>query len=175
MRARVHEVEGMSADGFAASLIAGTQSDAMWIGRHNDIFSLSPLAFSRYFHPTRLVLTQCLSRKEILWAADQALRSKAFDVVIIQLQSGPNFNESRRLQIAAEVGQATGLVMIGSHAQSSAAQTRWHCTTLAHQGAAANDHIWRWECTKNKSGRLGTWHVRWKEDGYATGHVDMVS
>lgn len=175
MRGRVHEVQGMAADGFAAALISKTVGTCLWIGRRNDVYSLSPLALSRYFDPSRLVLTECLSRKEILWAADQALRSKGFECVILHLGQGPNLHESRRLQIAAECGRSTGLVIIERNAQSSAAQTRWQCGPVAAWDDAANDHVWSWECTKNKSGPLSAHHVRWKEDGYAAGYVDMVS
>lgn len=176
MRGRIHEVQGTSADGFAAAMIAKAGGSSLWAGRRRDIHSLSPNALLRYFDVSKLTLTECLTRKEILWAADQALRSKGFESVVLQLHQGPNFNESRRLQIAAEAGRSTGLVIINGHAQSSAAQSRWQCTPLkTTTSAAANDHIWQWDCTKNKSGTLGAWQVRWKEDGYAAGYVDMVS
>lgn len=180
-KGRIHEIEGPSADGFAACVIAATSDAAAWIGRRGDIYSLSPHALRTFFDPARLILTECLSRKEILWAAEQSLRMKGFECVILQLGTGPSLRESRRLQLAAEEGQTIGLVMIERGANSSAAQTRWHCAPLPSPLCAANDHQWRWECTKNKSGVCRSWDVRWRvkgkygEDGHAAGYVDMVS
>lgn len=181
-KGRIHEVQGISADGFVASVIAATSGAAVWIGRQRDVYSLSPHALRTFFDPARLILTECLSRKEILWAAEQSLRTKGFECVIIQLGAGPNLQESRRLQLAAEEGQAIGLVIIEKGASSSAAQTRWHCSPFKNDVLAANDHTWRWECTKNKSGPCKTWNVRWriglnggKEGDLETGYVDMVS
>lgn len=181
-KGRIHEVQGISADGFVASVIASTSGAAVWIGRQLDVYSLSPHALRTFFDPARLILTECLSRKEILWAAEQSLRTKGFECVIIQLGAGPNLQESRRLQLAAEEGQAIGLVIIEKGASSSAAQTRWHCRPFMSDTIAAN--AWTWECTKNKSGACRAWNVRWrtssglsggKEAGLETGYVDMVS
>ena len=175
MRGRVHEVTGLEADGFVACVVAATSGPSVWIGRGRDVHSLCPLAALRFFNPSRIVTTECISRQEILWASEQALRSKGADTVVIHLSQGPNLRESRRLQLAAEEGRSLGLVIIEKCAQSSAAQTRWQCDPFKSTGKAANDRGWVWQLTKNKSGKLGQWHVGWKGDGYAAGHVDMVS
>ena len=172
---RTHEIVGRSSDGFACAAIAKSKGPAIWIGRHIDIRSLSPLALSRYFNPSRLTLAECVCRKEILWAAEQALRSDGFEVVIFQLKQGPNLSESRRLQLASEKGGSLGLSIIERGAQSSAAQTRWQCDPAAMNDTEIIHPVWRWTLTKNKSGQLGEWLVRWKEDGHAAGNVDMVS
>lgn len=183
MRGRVHEVTGLAADGFVASVLSHMSGSAVWVGRAKDVHSVCPLAVAHYFDPGRLVITECISRQEILWVGEQALRSKGVDCVVIQLAQGPNLRESRRLQLAAEEGYSLGLVIIEKCAQSSAAQTRWQCDPHISDGAAANDHGWIWRLTKNKSGQLGTWQVQWKRPGtisgkggnYAAGYVHMVS
>jgi protein ImuA len=170
---RIHEVTGVSVDGFAASVISLTDGPLIWVGRKRDVYSVCPLAAQSYFDPARLVMTECTTRKEILWAAEQALRSKGTDCVVMQLCQGPNLNESRRLQLAAEAGQTLGLILIEKTAHSSACETRWRCTPVASEHVA-NDTMWTWELIKNKSGIPGVWHVRWKEDAHATGHVVVV-
>lgn len=171
---RIHEVQGLSADGFALSVIAKSENQAVWIGKGEDIYSLSPLAIRRYFCPSRLTCALCLNRKESLWAAEQALRSGGFETVVLQLRNGPDLQESRRLQLAAETGRALGIVLIERNAQSSACQTRWQCEPLASNDSDLARPLWLWSLTKNKDGQLGRWAVRRKEDGHATGHVDMV-
>lgn len=172
-RGRVHEITGTSADGFAATVISKTTGPVIWIGRSRDVYSVYPPALSTFFDPTRLITTECISRNEVLWAAEQAMRSKGSDVVVVQLKQGPNLKESRRLQLAAEQGRTLGLILIEKSAQSSASQTRWRCNPV--NGNSANDNGWVWEMTKNKNGKAGQWRVVWRENGYAACDVDMVS
>ena len=123
---------------------------------------------NRFFDPARLITCGCISRKEILWSTEQALRSRGAGFVVAELRQGPNLHESRRLQLAAEAGRTVGLILIERGAQSSASQTRWHCEP-------AKEEQWRWQLIKNKAGRLGTWTVEWKERGHEKGYVHMVS
>ena len=187
---RVHEVTGASADGFIATILGRTQGHIVWIGRSRDINSICPQAVQRFFCPSRLICVEALSRKEILWAAEQALRSRGASVVVAELGRGPDLMESRRLQISAEKGKTLGLIRIGKTAQSSAAQTRWDCHAVlpsdavmsdvvtpdmvANDHAVSGDHIWKWEMTKNKNGQTGCWTVGWRRHANDSGHVDMV-
>ena len=183
---RVHEVTGASADGFIASVLGRTQGHIVWIGRARDINSICPQAAQRFFCPSRLICVEALSRKEILWAAEQALRSQGASAIVVELSRGPDLTESRRLQISAEQGKTLGLIRIGKTAQSSAAQTRWDCRAVLPPLSVANDHavsgdhiwphnqIWKWEMTKNKNGQTGRWTVGWRRHANDSGHVDMV-
>ena len=182
---RVHEVTGASADGFIATVLGRTQGHIVWIGRARDIRSICPQAAQRFFCPSRLISVEALSRKEILWATEQALSSRGASVVVAEMGRGPDLMESRRLQISAEKGKTLGLIRIGKTAQSSAAQTRWNCCAVlpsdvvtpdmvANDHAVSGDHIWKWEMTKNKNGQTGCWTVGWRRHANDSGHVDMV-
>ena len=182
---RVHEVTGASADGFIATVLGRTTGHIVWIGRARDIRSICPQAAQSFFCPSRLISVEALSRKEILWATEQALSSRGASVVVAELGRGPDLMESRRLQISAEKGKTLGLIRIGKTAQSSAAQTRWACHAVlpsdvvtpdmaANDYQAVPDHIWKWEMTKNKNGQTGCWTVGWRRHANDSGHVDMV-
>ena len=182
---RVHEVTGASADGFIATVLGRTTGHIVWIGRARDIRSICPQAAQNFFCPSRLISVEALSRKEILWATEQALSSRGASVVVAELGRGPDLMESRRLQISAEKGKTLGLIRIGKTAQSSAAQTRWNCCAVlpsdvvtpdmvANDHAVSGDHIWKWEMTKNKNGQTGCWTVGWRRHANDSGHVDMV-
>ncbi|NNE57772.1 MAG: hypothetical protein HKN36_06655 [Hellea sp.] len=172
-RSRVHEVMGRAADGFILSVLAAGSGPIIWTGRQGRIASLCPLAMNGFFDPARLVTTACISRKEILWATEQALRSRGTDMVVAELTQGPSLRESRRLQLAAEAGRTLGLILIERGAQSSAAQTRWHCEPASNPNNEGG--LWHWQLLKNKAGQRGSWQVKWKERGSETGYVHMVS
>ena len=166
-------------------MLGRTQGHIVWIGRARDIRSICPQAAQSFFCPSRLISVEALSRKEILWATEQALSSRGASVVVAELGRGPDLMESRRLQISAEKGKTLGLIRIGKTVQSSAAQTRWNCCAVlpsdvvtpdmvANDHAVSGDHIWKWEMTKNKNGQTGCWTVGWRRHANDSGHVDMV-
>lgn len=169
-RGRMHEIQGDSAEAFA--MIAGVVLDGpiFWCGLRDDVESLSPLGAQPFFGPARLVMAEGVSRLEVLWAGEQALRTEGISCVVIELQSGPDLKESRRLQVAAEESGALGLVLIKGRTQTSAAETRWHCDALDDKSA-----IWRWCCTKNRKGETGTWDVTWRGYGNGPDFIHMAA
>ncbi|MDH2326357.1 hypothetical protein QCN27_05720 [Cereibacter sp. SYSU M97828] len=104
---------------------------------------------------------------DILWAAEEALRSVPGGLVIAQPQKRLSLTEGRRLQLAAEAGCSTGLFLVSDGAGSPATETRWNCTSLA-----GDSTLHRWEIIKNKKGTLESWILNW--DG-SSAAFDMVS
>ena len=153
---RVHEITGDSADMFAVLTASRLPGPIIWIGLSRDVGSLAPTALQNFIDPARMILTEGISRSEVLWAAEQALRARATQCVVVELSSGPNLRESRRLQIAAEEGGGVGLVLIQGNTHNSACETRWRC-----EAAKAGENVWLWSLTKNRKGELGAWHVSW--------------
>jgi len=178
-RGRVHEILGTASDSFAVMMATKVTGPIVWIGCRRDVGTITPTALKSFIDPTRVVLTEGTSRKEVLWAAEQVLRSKGAALTIIQLSLGPDLKESRRLQLAAEQGRGLGLILIEKRAQSSAAQTRWTCEPTLSMNTPANDTAltgqWLWELTKNKSGPVGRYAVKWRGGTDATHNVHMVS
>jgi len=174
-KGRVHEVTGGSADMFAVLAASRLVGQIIWIGRPREINSLSPTGLQNFIDPARLILIECISRKEALWAAEQSLRASGTQCVVIELSSGPNLRESRRLQIASEEGGGIGLVLVSGRVQTSACGTRWHC-----EPSKAGRNIWVWSLTKNRKGQLGSWRVQWsnplKRGGaYETGVIHLAA
>lgn len=156
---RVHEVMGEAADIFAIAAARLTAGPVVWIGGASNIASLAPTGLAAFLDPTRLIATFCVSRHEVLWASEQALRTPGTGCVIAELEDGPDLTTSRRLQIAAEEGGALGIMMIEARAQTSAAQTRWICKASADREAP-----WIWRLVKNKSGKVGVWRAGWSPE-----------
>jgi len=119
-KARVHEAMGDSADMFAVLAASRLSGPIIWIGLPRDIGSLAPTALQDFIDPARIILTEGISRSEVLWAAEQALRAACAPCVVIELSRGPNLRESRRLQIAAEEGGGIGILLIHGRAHTSA-------------------------------------------------------
>jgi len=155
-KARVHEAMGDSADMFAVLAASRLSGPIIWIGLPRDIGSLAPTALQDFIDPARIILTEGISRSEVLWAAEQALRAACAPCVVIELSRGPNLRESRRLQIAAEEGGGIGILLIHGRAHTSACETRWLC-----EASNAGENMWTWSLTKNRKGELGAWQVRW--------------
>lgn len=173
-KGRIHEVMGPARASFAGIVAGATLGSIIWIGRDKTIRSIHPDTLSQFFAPGRMLSINCLSRKEILWAGEQALQAQEAGCVVLELALGPNLTESRRLQLAAEEGGGIGLVLIDTRAQTSSAQTRWQCRSLPTE-KIENLPEWEWRLTKDKAGRAARWQVNWKGVGHAPDYVRLVS
>ncbi len=155
-KGRVHEATGDSSDMFAILTASRLSGPIIWIGLTRNIGSLAPTALQDFIDPARVILTEGISRSEVLWAAEQALRATCAECVVVEMSSGPNLRESRRLQIAAEEGGGVGIILIHGRAHTSACETRWQCNA-----SNAGENSWVWALTKNRKGELGAWQARW--------------
>lgn len=118
----------------------------------------------------RLMLIRPAGEADLLWATEESLRSPAPALVIAEPERPLSLTAGRRLQLAAEAGRTTGLMLIREGQGSNAAETRWHCAPLA--GESRDSTLHRWSLTKNKQGTVGDWILHW--DG-ETAAFDLVS
>lgn len=151
---RIHELEGPAAVGFALAAMAHSDQTVFWIGRSRAVTALRKRGLRTFIDDRTLITVQTANRSETLWAAEEALRCTGSGLVVLQVDLGPNLNESRRLQVAAQAGHTLGLIVIGRRAQSSAAQSRWHC-----EYDPTRPDGWVWRMTKNRQGQLSAFDV----------------
>lgn len=110
----------------------GSDGAVLWIGRACWPYP-SALAHRRDGERcalvARSVFVDAATHEERVWAIDVALRSRAVSVVVADAR-GLTMAESRRLQLGAAAGGATGLLMRSGDElrELSAAQTRWVVT-----------------------------------------------
>ena len=154
-RGRTHEAGGPGARIFAA---AQARAPVIWIYPRHAPERLMPAGLARFFPPADLLLAEGAREIELLWMAEEALRSGAAGLVVAELTEPLGLTPGRRLQLAAEAGGATGLMLMRDGAGCNAAETRWHC---APEAADSTRH--RWSLIKNKSGTLGEWMVEWDD------------
>lgn len=170
-KGRIHEVYGPGADMFAVQAIAERASTTLWIGLHRDTETLSPTGLQAYLDIDDLIIVEAVSRGELLWAADQALRADGGFCVILEMPDMLSLKESRRLQLAAEQGGGLGLIILRGGVSTSAAQTRWHCVPIASDRTPA----WTWFCEKGKNGETGAWRVTSQRGQNAKDILHMVA
>lgn len=162
-RARVHEVFGPSAVGFAAIAAASSGGCLLWIREawHTDLHL--PLGLARILDPARLLIARAPDQTDSLAVAEEALKDGTVPFVVIEPTRPLDLREGRRLQLAAKTGGTTGLCIIQEGMGSNAAESRWRAAPL-FDAAREDSTLMRWEITKNKSGTVGVWDVRWESE-----------
>ncbi|MFN3273755.1 MAG: ImuA family protein [Paracoccus sp. (in: a-proteobacteria)] len=158
--ARVHEVFGPSALGFAMISATSSAGCLLWVRQawHSDV--LQPLGLVPFLDPARLLMARTPDQTDSLAVAEEALRDGAIPFVVIEFTRPLDLREGRRLQLAARAGGTTGLCIIPEGMGSNAAETRWRVAPVFDL-AREDSTLMRWEITKNKSGTFGVWDVQW--------------
>ncbi len=177
---RVHEASGAGARAFAALAIAERAGPTVWVAptmaRRGAPEALDAFGAAAFFDPARLIRATAPDIAEAYWAVEEALRSGAASVVVLDGAPAPDLTRSRRLQLAAEAGKQAGgqapigLLLIEGPARSNAAETRWRIEPAP--APALRDGrptaCWRWRLEKNKRGPVGAWLVRRPADDAQT-------
>jgi protein ImuA len=135
-RGRVHEFCGPSRLMLAARIMAKTHGPVVWIrpgwvAERLNAAGLQPLA-----DPARLILVQADRDENLLWAAEEALRSGAAPLVIAELLAPPALTPTRRLHLAAETGAEAarrdgsipplGVLLLPGQGGAQGIESRWH-------------------------------------------------
>lgn len=157
---RAHEVCGAGAHVFACIVCGVSNGSALWITPAHQHEQINPEGFAQFFKPDQIIYASGKTQTDVLWMAEEALRSGAVKVVVAQLTKPIDLTAGRRLQLAAEAGKTLGVFLIPEGMGSNAAETRWRCSPHFD---AKDSTLHRWQLIKNKSGTLEDWVVRWDE------------
>lgn len=166
---RVHEADGRGRRAFALFQAARHPGPLVWIAPAH-IPELPMLRGLPRGVGERLHLLRPSGETDLLWCVEEALRAAPVGLVIAEPEKPLSLTAGRRLQLAAETGGTTGLMLIREGAGSNATETRWNCEPMA--GAAADSTLHRWALNKNKKGTIGLWTLIWNGTSAA---VHMVS
>ena len=167
--ARVHEAGGRGRRAFALFQAACHPGPLVWIlPAHVPEFPML-----RGFPPEvgeRLHLLRPSSETDLLWCIEEALRAAPVGLVIAEPEKPLSLTAGRRLQLAAEAGRTTGLMLIREGAGSNATETRWECMPIA--GPSSDSTLHHLALKKNKQGTLTSWTLNWHGTSAA---LDLVS
>lgn len=169
---RVHEAFGPSAATFAVVQALHADPAVIWIGPDWAGAGMFPDGMAPVLAPERVLLARTGSESDTLAVAEEALKDGSFPLVVIRTTKPLTLREGRRLQLAARAGGTTGLCLIPEGMGSNAAETRWHCAPVYDETGEADSTLMAWKLTKNKTGTLGVWHVRWNRKAH---RLDVVS
>ena len=166
---RVHEAEGRGRRAFALFQAVRHPGPLVWIAPAH-IPELPMLRGLPRGVGERLHVFRPLGEINLLWCIEESLRAAPVSLVIAELEKPLSLTAGRRLQLAAEAGHTTGLMLIREETGSNATETRWNCEPIASTAADSTLHCW--SLNKNKRGTFGIWTVNWNG---ASAAVHMVS
>ncbi len=133
---------------------------------------VNPHGLQMHCDPHQVLIGKCNSPTDVLAATEEALRSGVVSMVIAELTKPLSLTAGRRLQLAAEAGGSTGLMIVGDDMGSNATQTRWHVAPVFSPDDSTR---MRWSLNKNKSGTKGCWDIRWDETARRISVVPKVA
>ena len=161
---RVHEATGPSALVFAALIAGRLSGPILWARPAWEASVINPEGLAPYVDPARLVFAHCPRPLDILWTAEEALRSGAVQMVVAEVAEPPALTPLRRLQLAAEAGGAEvrrpplGLILPPTQGSAGAIESRWRCAPSA-AWAKGQPARWRFERIYGKSGPPLVWET----------------
>ncbi len=156
--ARVHEAGGRGRHAFALFQALRHPGPLIWISPAHAP-ELPMLRGLPQGVGERLHLLRPVGETDLLWCIEEALRAAPVGLVIAEPEKPLSLTAGRRLQLAAEAGRSTGLLLIREGAGSNATETRWHCAPMA--SPAPDSTLHHWALNKNKRGTTGSWDLNW--------------
>ena len=161
-----------STAGFVSGILSKLMSNdgvCLWISTKRKIFPRSFKAFG--VEPGNIVFVNAGHDKHTLWAVEEALKCKAVATVIAEVPE-LTFMQSRRLQLAVEQSNVTGLVL-RTDARKMCTTTcvaRWDVKPIASQLEDGMPGVgfprWNVSLLKVRNGKTGSWIVEWFGDKY---------
>lgn len=126
-----------------------------------------PPALSQFsLDPSRIIFVDCKNEKQSLWVVEEALTCKALGAVVAELNE-LKFNDSRRLQLAAERSQVTALIhrFKPKTEEATACASRIMVEALPGETPDGLPGLgfprWQLHLLKVKNGRGGQWQVEY--------------
>lgn len=120
--------------------------------------------------PERILFLDCPKPKITLWAIEEALKCNALPAVVGELNE-LSFNESRRLQLAAEQSRVTGFIhrFRPKSENAVACVSRWKVSALPSELSNGKPGLgfprWNIDLLKIKNGMPRSWKVQWSDMG----------
>ena len=163
-RARAHEVTGPARVAFALAAGARLAGPILWLQPSWAAERPMGDGMRAFLDPGRLVFGRARTANDLLWAAEEALRSGLVALAAVELPAPPGLTAVRRLHLAAEAGAGRGvaplaLLLTPDPGGAPGVETRWH---LAPAPGWAVDGRPRWRLTRARA-RMAperTWEMR---------------
>jgi len=158
---RVHEIFGNSRRTCALWIATKINGPIIWIRPNWFSDQLFPDGIIGWVNPGRLITISIGSSNDILWAAEEALRSGISKLVVLEVTTHPTLKSVRRLHLAAEIGRkerdnhALCLMLTSQNGGVQGAESRWSMS-MQH---TARETMWKLECIKSRHTPPSTWKL----------------
>ena len=175
-RARVHEFCGPARVVLAAMVMERSEGQVVWIFPGWLPERIYPDGLAEFANPARLIMARTRRSEDILWAAEEALRSGAAPLVVAELPEPPGLTPVRRLNLAAEAGAEVahhrrglaplGLLLTPGDGGAQGAESRWHMGFAPSQSSLIDRHQ-AWTLTRRRARDFppAAWAIARSEEG----------
>ncbi|MGY6694630.1 MAG: hypothetical protein ACXIUW_01215 [Roseinatronobacter sp.] len=179
---RAHEFCGPARRVLAAWMMASLPAAApvIWIRTRARAEHLYPPGLRNWASPEGLITLTPRREAEALACAEEALRSGAVALVVVELTAPPALTPTRRLHLAAETGLARrrvhtkdgplfGIILTPETGGAPGVESRWHMSPRPSPQTPMNvAPAWRLERLRARMAPNACWHVNeqlqaWRE------------
>lgn len=167
---RLHEFCGPARTALAAVLMGRMAGPVLWVCPGWQPERLYPDGLAPFADPGRLVMARARRMEDLLWAAEEGLRSGAAPLVVADLPEPPALTPVRRLHLAAAAGTEAartanrppvlGLMLTPGTGGAPGVESRWHMAPLPAP-SRLNEGATRWRLARLRA-RMdpeAAWHL----------------
>jgi protein ImuA len=151
VRGRAHEATGPTRVAFALMAAARLEGPVLWLQPGWVVERPMGDGMRAFVDPGRLVFGRARAAADILWAAEEALRTGLVPLVVAELPEPPGLTPVRRLHLAAEAGAAHGpaplALLLTQGAGAPGVESRWHLAPAPGWVSGAP----RWQLTRARA------------------------
>lgn len=181
VRARVHEACGPARAVFAAFVLNQSEGTVIWISPGWQAERVFPAGLQEFADPGRIIFARVRRPEDLLWSAEEALRSGAAPLVLLDLHEPPGLTPIRRLHLAAEAGAEAarhrgrlpplGLLLTPGMGGAQGVESRWHMAARP-SGLTAYEYRAAWQLTRLRARMEPT--ARWQVSRDPAGQLAMI-
>lgn len=170
LRARAHELCGPARLSLAVLILGQCQGTVLWVLPSWLAGKPYACGLSGHLQPERVLLAQARRGEDLQWCAEEALRSGAAPVVVVEMPNLPDLTAVRRLHLAAQVGAEAAansgagaaplcLILTAGDGGAQGVESRWHMRAIALASAPAGEgeSAWRLERRRARTAPIAAW------------------
>ncbi len=180
LRARVHEVCGPARVALALMILQLGDGPVIWVMPSWLPERPYTCGMRDFLHPGRLIFARARRPEDIQWAGEEALRSGAAPVVVMEMLTPPGLTPVRRLHLAAETGREAahhaarpaplGLILSPGEGGAQGVESRWHMQAAPSPSGLLDGGGVRWHISRRRArtAPMADWTLHRESGGQIT-------